>query len=117
MDRLLSSSFLNGVYGKETQRLCSNVLSCMLFQHEKRHKIHGIKISRRDPPISLLMYADDLLLFFKATPAECQNAQHILNEYANLSRQVINKQKSEHYFGPKTPRQFRKLLRGTFGVM
>ncbi|XP_021760236.1 uncharacterized protein LOC110725072 [Chenopodium quinoa] len=66
--------------------------------------IHGVKASRKGPEISHLLFADDSLLFTRATRQECSNIVDILNQYEAASGQKINYEKSEVSFsrGVKT---------------
>ncbi|KAF7839536.1 reverse transcriptase [Senna tora] len=59
-------------------------------------------LSRKEVTISQLMYADDTVLFFEATPHGCQTVQRTLSRYADLSRQKMNFQKFILVFSPNT---------------
>ena len=52
--------------------LCVNVLSFMLFSAQIQNTFQGVKISRHALPITYLFYADDLMIFFKASLNLCQ---------------------------------------------
>ena len=52
----------------------SNILYYMLLIMEKLYQINGFKFAKRALPITHLMYADDLLFFFRATLQECQQS-------------------------------------------
>lgn len=41
--------------------ICSEVLSRILMREENLKKIHGLKIARKCPPITHLMFVDDLV--------------------------------------------------------
>jgi hypothetical protein len=47
--------------------ICAEGLSALIRQAENRGELHGIKICRKAPIISHLLFADDCFLFFKAT--------------------------------------------------
>lgn len=48
------------------------VFSRLLFREESRGNLHGISIGRGVPPILHLLYANDLLIFYKADVREAQ---------------------------------------------
>lgn len=47
-----------------------NVFSRLLTKAKSEGKIHGVKMSRTSPPISHLMYADDLTIYCRANIEE-----------------------------------------------
>lgn len=75
-----------------------DVLSRLLTQAEAEGRIHGIKVSRTSPPISHLMYADDLTIYCKATTEEAQEVINCLNKFCKWSGQTINLSKSAMHF-------------------
>jgi hypothetical protein len=46
--------------------LGSEVLSRLFLKEEQLGNLHGIKIARNSPPISHLLFADDIIIFSKA---------------------------------------------------
>ncbi|XP_021716827.1 uncharacterized protein LOC110684695 [Chenopodium quinoa] len=60
--------------------------------------IHGARASRYGPEITHLLFADDSLLFTRATRQECSIIVDILNKYEATSGQKINLEKSEVSF-------------------
>lgn len=86
--------------------LCSEGLSALIRNSIQQGHLHGFKASRNGPPISHLFFADDSLLFCKATAAECTTLLNILHKYAAVSGQHVNFQKSAVTFGKGlTPHQ------------
>ncbi|KAL3529358.1 hypothetical protein ACH5RR_008680 [Cinchona calisaya] len=65
--------------------LCSNGLSSLLSQAVIRKDITSVKISRCCPRDSCLLFANDTLLFHKATVKESQNIFSILQNYEACS--------------------------------
>ena len=61
-------------------------------------RIRGAFICRRAPRISNLMFADDLIIFCRATRGEVGVINAVLQTYANASSQCINMEKSSVYF-------------------
>ncbi|XP_021761446.1 uncharacterized protein LOC110726302 [Chenopodium quinoa] len=78
--------------------LVADVLSRMLQTASKRNLIHGVRASRNGPEITHLFFADDNLLFTRATRQECSIIVDILNKYEATSEQKINLEKSEVSF-------------------
>ncbi|KAF7815046.1 reverse transcriptase [Senna tora] len=66
--------------------------------------------------ITHLMYADDIVLFFKADFNSCNTVNQVLHQYAILSGQVLNNEKSYVIFSPNTPCQFKKFMAKTLGA-
>lgn len=73
----------------------------------------GIKISKRGPSFSHLLYADDCLLCFKADLLSCQHIRHALDSFATCSGLYVNDLKSVCVFSPNTPQKFIKLMSKT----
>lgn len=48
--------------------LCSEILSRLLLKEEDQGRLHGFKVDRSAPSISHLMYANDLLIYYRANP-------------------------------------------------
>ncbi|XP_058776904.1 uncharacterized protein LOC131651249 [Vicia villosa] len=64
----------------------------------KNKNIHGIKVARQAPTISHLFFADDSLLFVRASETEASCIMNILKVYQEASGQVVNLDKSEASF-------------------
>ena len=78
--------------------------SSLLAKAKEENKLHGVSIcrTRRAPSISHLLFADDSLLFCRATQDEVQEISDILQLYATASRQQINLEKSSIFFSSNT---------------
>ena len=61
---------------------------------KQNRKIQGLKINNRGPVISRLLFADDAVLFSKASPFHCSNMLEILKDYEECSGQKGNLNKS-----------------------
>ena len=70
----------------------------MILQAIERQAIHGIKISPRALTISHLFFADDSIIFTRATVEEGKEILEILKAYEQASGQRINYDKSELSF-------------------
>lgn len=82
--------------------LGSEVLSRMLGRVENYGLFHGIKVSRRALSLSHLLFADDIMIFSRANTREVNQINIVLEEYARLSGQKINKAKSSLFCSGNT---------------
>ena len=90
--------------------MCAEGLSALLRDAEKRGAIHGIKIARQIDPISHLFFADDSLLFVRASEDEVENVMDILTTYEAASGQKLNMDKSEMSFSRNIDLEKRNML-------
>ena len=58
--------------------LCTEGLHGLLTKSAARGDIHGFSLSRRSPPLTHLLFADDSLLFCVSNLEECQKILEIL---------------------------------------
>ncbi|GAA0158394.1 hypothetical protein LIER_15439 [Lithospermum erythrorhizon] len=56
-------------------------LTCMIREAELRRSLTGIKISRDSPSISHILFADDTIIFCKASSVERAEIMRILRKY------------------------------------
>lgn len=82
----------------------------MILAAENQNRIHGLQICRQAPIISHLFFADDSLIFFKASDVECHELNVILSNYERASGQSINKDKSSVSFSNNVPLQQQESL-------
>jgi hypothetical protein len=78
------------------------VFSRLMFKEESEGSIQGLKIARSCPAINHLLFADDLLIFGKATVSVAANIKSCLEKYCNWSGQLINPSKSSIRFSKNT---------------
>ena len=82
--------------------LCVEGFTSLLEKAELDGYIRGAFICRRAPRISNLMFADDSIIFCRATSGEVGVINEVLQTYANASGQCINMEKSLVYFSSNT---------------
>lgn len=82
--------------------LGTEVLS-RIFNQESIGLLSGIKIARNCPPITHLLFADDLIIFAKATSDEATTIKKCLDLYCSWSGQAVNISKSSMLFSKNTP--------------
>ncbi|XP_057779860.1 uncharacterized protein LOC130998459 [Salvia miltiorrhiza] len=95
--------------------LAEEVLSRLLSDAADRGFIARMRMSRSLLFPSHLLYADDVLLFCKATWRSCRMIESILQIYASVSGQFCNKAKSKVYFGKGVSVQTRRRLQRDLG--
>ena len=82
--------------------LCAEGFTSLFAKAENDGKIHGASICRGAPKVSNLLFADDSLLFYRATQNEVDVSFGVLQTYANASGQCINLEKSSVFFSSNT---------------
>lgn len=97
--------------------ICFDLLSRILTKAENDGKIHGIKVSRTSPPISHLMYADDLNIYCKATASEAQEVAHCLRTFCDWSGHAFNYSKSSIHFSKNVPREEKLSILNILGMV
>ncbi|KAH7516900.1 hypothetical protein FEM48_Zijuj09G0004100 [Ziziphus jujuba var. spinosa] len=70
---------------------------------ERNNDIREIKICRRASAISYLLYADDILVAYRANSQNAKAIQEVLNVYSQWSSQLPNFDKSKILFSKNTP--------------
>lgn len=95
--------------------LCAEGLSATINSTCLNGNLHGNQVCRVAPPVSLL-FADDSLLFCRATVAERGHLRSILDTYENVSGQAINYAKSGIYFCKNVREELRIELSAILGV-
>ena len=73
----------------------------MLRKEEKEGQIKGVAIYRRAPRISHLLFADDSIIFYRASISEYDRVIEVLEGYERDSGQKINKEKTSLFFSKK----------------
>lgn len=96
--------------------LCTEGLSSLIKNGVRGGNIHGIKICRRAPIVTHLLFADDSFLFMKANDREVNFVKELLHCYELASGQAINLDESVLFFSSNVSLQNRQLLANTLGV-
>jgi hypothetical protein len=82
--------------------LGTEALSRILQQQESLGILKGIKIAKNCPPINHLLFADDLIIFAKATSTEAISIKCSLDLFCSWSGQKVNTGKSSLLFSKNT---------------
>ena len=78
-------------------------LSALLHKASLKNDLKGVAASARGPRISHLFFADDSLIFCKATEKEGVEVQRILQVKESSSGQQMNRNKMALFFSRNTP--------------
>ena len=81
-----------------------------------RKELKGVVASARGPRISHLFFADDSLIFCKATKKEGAEVQRILQVYESSSGQQLNRNKMALFFSYNTPTRTQEVIKSMFGA-
>jgi ribonuclease HI len=96
--------------------LCAEVLSSQLQQAEMVGLLRGVPTSVRGPRLNHLFFADDCLLFCKASVSDWQILTGILEEYEKASGQRLNRDKTSVFFSRNTSTGSRSELLNLIGI-
>jgi hypothetical protein len=78
--------------------LCAEGLSSVLKGNGLEGRVQGIQVSPTTPSINHLLFVDDSILFFKATPGNTRAVHDSLSMYCEASGQKVNLAKSSILF-------------------
>ncbi|XP_057426337.1 uncharacterized protein LOC130719745 [Lotus japonicus] len=96
--------------------LCGEVFSALIQRSIYVSSLHGIKIAKYAPVFSHLLFADDGIIFAKATNQEAEVVKTILTTYERASRQMINLDKSMLLVSRNVPQNRLYELKQLLGV-
>ena len=96
--------------------LCAEGLSTLIQSAVDRGQMEGVKIYRGGPRLSHLFFADDSLIFCKATLKECDELRRLLAVYEKASNQQLNRAKTSLFFNGNTPREVQEEIKNRFGA-
>lgn len=96
--------------------IASEVLSLMISHHEQHGHLTGIQLARGSPRLTHCMFADDTIVFLRATLSNCVVFEKILQDYCQASGQMINLDKSNLFFSINTPEDIRTDVALRLGI-
>ena len=82
--------------------LCMENLAWLIHNEVEAGNWSEIRVSRNDPSFTHLFFADDLVLFAKATNKNCTTINKILRTFCDISGQKINFNKSRLVLSKRT---------------
>jgi hypothetical protein len=83
--------------------ICAEALSSLMTQADSNGNLEGVPTSKKGPKLNHLFFADDSLLFCKATPFHWRKMTRILHAYEMASGQRLNQEKTLVFFSRNTP--------------
>ncbi|KAH9769811.1 reverse transcriptase domain-containing protein [Citrus sinensis] len=89
------------------------VFSNLLRQAKINKHIHGIKFGK-ELSITHLLFADDSLIFVRATKEDCWRLKGVFDCYTNASGQIFNFEKSSMFFSQNTKHELISVIKDTF---
>ena len=96
--------------------LCIEGLHGLIRREATEGRIKGFSLRRRGPKLTHLFFADDSLLFCRATSNECNVILDLLGSYERVSGQKINRSKTTLFFSKSTLDDTKEIIRGLLGV-
>ena len=88
---------------------CAKGLKAILNEATLKGEIHGFSICRNGPKLTHLFFADNNLLFCRASLTECEKIQEFLGSYEETSGEMINKSKTTLFFSKNTDAQTQEI--------
>ena len=96
--------------------LVTEGLHALFKKAEENENIMGVSLCAASPQVFHLLFADDSLVFCRATIAECVQIQSLLFIYEQASGQSINRGKTSIFFSTNTPHTLRNAISIFLGV-
>ncbi|XP_038719958.1 uncharacterized protein LOC120012588 [Tripterygium wilfordii] len=96
--------------------ICSEVLSFYLQQEIEKKTFRGFPFGRGSLLVSHLFFADDSLIFCRATKSDWLCIRNILAVYERQSGQMVNVDKTALYFSKHTSMATKNLMKSLIGV-
>ena len=82
----------------------------------ERGQLNGVEACQRGPKISHIFFADDSIIFCRATIEECSTLENILETYERSSGQQLNREKIALFFSRNTPQTIQDTITNRFGA-
>jgi hypothetical protein len=94
----------------------AEVLSSLLSQASNSGWLTGVPSFPKGPRLNHLFFADDNLLFCKATSSDWGRLSQLLEYYEKASGQLLNKEKTSIFFSRNTSQVHRECIDQLSGV-
>ena len=91
-------------------------LSCLLKNTNESSHLSGIRVAPSAPPVSHLLFADDSLLFVKASVDGANELSSLLDSYCHASGQRVNLSKSSVFFSKGCPNNLRNEVKQVLNI-
>lgn len=94
--------------------MVADVFSVLMQKVVVNNSIGGVRMKKRCPIISHLLFADDSLVFLEAVPQSCLNFMDLISVFSEASGLFLNVQKSSVFFSPNT--KVKDEIKGILGM-
>lgn len=94
----------------------ADALSALIKRKVLEGSLEELRISRGAPGVSHLLFADDTLLFFKATQQQAREVKELLDTYARGTGQLINPAKCSSMFNEKGQNEDYANVKNMLGI-
>ena len=89
---------------------------CLLKTQDESSSLSEIRVAPSAPPVSHLLFADDSLLFVKASSYGANQLSSLMESYCNASGQRINLSKSSVFFSKGCPSLLKTELKNALNI-
>nr|XP_023927486.1 uncharacterized protein LOC112038880 [Quercus suber] len=96
--------------------LCTEGLHGLISKAATSGDIRGISICRNGPRLTHLFFADDSLIFCRASVQDCTHIQNLLAIYGEASGQQLNREKTTLFFSKNTDSEIQDSIKDLLGV-
>ena len=96
--------------------LCTEGLHGLINSAARRGDIKGYSLCKGGPKLTHLLFANDSILFCKASSEECEHLIQILESYEKASGQKINKNKIAIFFSNATSETVKQDIKIAMGL-
>ena len=96
--------------------LVAEGLSGLLKRSRQSSHLQGLKVAPTAPAVNHLLFADDSLLFVKASEEGAMEVNDLLDKYCNASGQQVNLDKSSIFFSKGCPDSRRQAVKNILNV-
>lgn len=96
--------------------LVADVFSNIMTKAALSKSIKGIKMKKRCPVLSHLLFADDSLVFLEANPLSCANFMDLIKEFSIASGLTLNIQKSSLFFSANIEEGVKNDIKSILGM-
>jgi hypothetical protein len=90
---------------------CAKGLTALIHHYNSGFIDRGVRVCKRSPWISHLLFADDSLIFINANGASAARLNEIMDIYHLASGQKVNKEKCAIFFSPCTSDTHREVVK------
>lgn len=94
--------------------ICAESLLAPLKKIGDDGLLKGLAACQRSPKISHLFFANDSLIFCRATKEECSNLQRVIETYEQAFGQQLNQEKTFLLFNSNTPQDIQDHIKDFF---